>query len=112
MILEELMAKGHLSIEEIYSAIKPQYSSMSLATVYKNIASLMKSGIVNEVYIPDDKQKYEIKQASHAHFFCKQCGSLKDVDVDENSLKESFCGDETIEEFSLVYSGICTDCKK
>lgn len=112
MILEELIEKGHLSIEELYTSVKAQYSAMSLATVYKNIGSLMKSGIVNEVYIPDDKQKYEMVQESHAHFFCKKCGMLKDMPIDEEMLKKGFKGDEQIEDVSLVYSGICGSCKE
>ncbi|MFP4486474.1 MAG: Fur family transcriptional regulator [Campylobacterales bacterium] len=111
MILDELQKGGHLNVDEIYEKIKPLYSSMSLATVYKNISSLLEAKIIKEVYMPASKQKYELRQKAHAHFFCSECGNIRDVDVDETSLKEAFKGSEDIEDFSMLYSGVCLECK-
>ena len=112
MILKELRNSGHLSIEELYNAIKPQYASMSLATVYKNIDSLKDAGIIAEVYVPSGKNKYELKQMSHAHFFCTECGMLSDIDMDGESLLSLYQGNHKIEGFSVVFSGTCEVCKE
>jgi Fur family ferric uptake transcriptional regulator/Fur family peroxide stress response transcriptional regulator len=111
MILDELKKGGHLNVDEIYSKIKPLYSSISLATVYKNLSSLLEAGIIKEVYIPEQKQKYELKQKAHAHFFCSKCGNIRDVEVDESTLKQAFKGNEEIEDFYMMYTGVCIECK-
>ena len=111
MILDELKKGGHLNVDEIYAKIKPLYSSISLATVYKNLSSLLEAGIIKEVYIPEQKQKYELKQKAHAHFFCSKCGNIRDVEVDESTLKQAFKGGEDIEDFSMMYMGVCIECK-
>jgi len=111
MILNELRNNGHLSIEEIYNAIKPNYSSISLATVYKNIDSLREADIIGEVYMPEGKNKYEIKQDSHAHFFCTKCGALKDLHIDKKNIEKIYNGSDKVEDFTVVFSGECAECK-
>lgn len=112
MILKELRKSGHLSIEELYNAIKPQYASISLATVYKNIDSLKSAGIIDEVYVPSGKNKYELKQMSHAHFFCTDCGKLIDIYIDGENLLSLYQGGHQIDGFSVVFSGRCEVCKE
>lgn len=111
MILKELKKSGHLSIEELYNSIKPQYASISLATIYKNIDSLKDAGIIEEVYVPNGKNKYELKQVSHAHFFCNKCGLLVDIQIDKKQLMNLYKGNHSIDGFSVVFSGVCEACK-
>ncbi len=107
-ILKELDKKGHASIEEIYENIKEMFPSISLATIYKNINALKEENVINEVCL-HQKPKFEITKEPHAHFICKKCGKIEDVEFSKVIDKE-------IEKYypnsqkELYIYGICKDC--
>ncbi|SMC09388.1 Fur family transcriptional regulator [Nitratiruptor tergarcus] len=105
-ILEQ---KGHADIEDIYSEIKKEFVSISLATVYKNINTLLEAGIIQEIKVPHKKSKFELKKHKHSHFVCEKCGNVYDVEQPKSidiELPEGFKPKET----SLMLSGICPKC--
>ena len=61
-VLKELEKKNHPTIEQLYEALREDNPSMSLATVYKNIATLKEKGVVIEVNVSDGKMRYDIVQ--------------------------------------------------
>ena len=66
-ILKEIKKSGHISIEEIYENIKEIHPSISLATIYKNLTSMQEVHIVDEVKLPNQKQRYELVKQPHIH---------------------------------------------
>lgn len=114
-IIELMHHAGHISIEELYDAIRQKFASISLATLYKNIHSMMDVSLIREVKVAGHKTKYEIEKAAHAHIVCKECGELKDIQMDPSSLLHA--GGMEIEKYkaddiSIVISGICPECQK
>ncbi|MDD2383235.1 MAG: transcriptional repressor [Sulfurospirillaceae bacterium] len=83
-VLKELTKKKHPTMDDLYEAIKLENPSMSLATVYKNIATLKEKGVVIEVNIADGKMRYDIYSTPHIHIVCKNCQSIRDIDYNEN----------------------------
>lgn len=79
-VLKELQKKTHPTIEDIYVEIKKENPSMSLATVYKNIATLKDKGMVIEVNIGDGKMRYDLFDQPHIHLFCRNCNSIEDIE--------------------------------
>ena len=51
-ILSLMQQSGHVSVDDLYAEIKKQFPSVSLATMYKNINTMMNSSIVIEIKIP------------------------------------------------------------
>ncbi len=82
-VLKELYKNEHPTIERLYEAIREEYPSISLATVYKNIHALKDTGIVIEVNMPNGKMRYDIFTKPHIHIVCKNCNSVTDMDYDE-----------------------------
>ncbi|MBN2870435.1 MAG: transcriptional repressor [Campylobacterales bacterium] len=114
-IIELMQHAGHISIEDLYDVIRKKFASISLATLYKNIHSMMDVSLIREVKIPGHKTKYEIEKSSHAHVMCKQCGELKDIPVDPASLLQTGGFDISgykADDVSIVISGICSDCQQ
>jgi len=108
-ILKELQKKGHASIEELYEDIKVENPSISLATIYKNITSLQQENIISEV-CNHQKPKYEIKKEPHAHFICKKCGNIEDIELDseiDNKIEKLYPNSQK----ELYIYGICSRCK-
>ena len=83
-VLKELSKKGHPTIDQLYEAIRVENSSMSLATVYKNLATLKEKGVVIEVNLSDGKMRYDICHCPHIHLVCQSCGALHDMEFDKN----------------------------
>lgn len=86
-ILKTLAKHTHPTIDELYDEIKKDYPSISLATVYKNLGTLIDCGIVVEVARPNLKSKYDIFEKPHIHLVCKKCGNVIDCDCQTADLK-------------------------
>jgi Fur family peroxide stress response transcriptional regulator len=83
-VLKELDKKAHPTIDDLYNALKKENPSMSLATVYKNLATLKEKGVVIEVNTAEGKMRYDIYSKPHIHLVCQQCGAIEDVDYDQS----------------------------
>jgi Fur family peroxide stress response transcriptional regulator len=112
-ILSLMHANGHISIDELFEQIKKQFSSISLATLYKNINAMLESSLITEVKIPNMKPKYEIAKDTHAHLLCDACGEFKDISIDLEkliSLTEAK-SNYALKDTSLIFSGLCEKCQ-
>ena len=83
-MLESIERFGHLSIESIYEKSVKIQTSLSLATVYKNIILMVEKGILVEVPIAGEKSKYELSKNEHTHLICTACAEVEDRPHDEN----------------------------
>ncbi len=111
-IVEELYGRVHLGIDELYEAIKKKFPSVSLATVYKNINTMLDSHFIQEVKIPNEKSKYELSKEVHSHVVCKECGKVEDLVLDLQSISKRAkeLSNYEIKEESLIFSGVCPEC--
>ncbi len=113
-ILEEIKRAGHIDLETIYRNISEHFPSMSLATVYKNIHTLKKHGLIKELAISGAKSKYEIAfQKPHHHLICKVCGDVIDIDIDTSFLKKQLkeVKDFEISSCDIYCYGVCSKCR-
>jgi Fur family peroxide stress response transcriptional regulator len=112
-IVEELDGHIHLSIEELYEAIKKKFPSISLATVYKNINAMMEQGFIEEVRVPGQKSKYELTKSPHSHIVCGHCGKVEDIDLDLEKVTQTAANVShyDITEKTLILTGVCPKCK-
>lgn len=113
-IMELMDHAGHISIDELFQTIQKRFASISLATLYKNIHTMMHVSLIREVKIPGQKAKYEIEKTPHAHVLCKSCNELKDIPFDSEPLlhKSAQMSHYTTDEISIVISGLCPHCQK
>lgn len=107
----------HPSAEMIYSNIKEQNPTISLATVYKTLKSLRDAGLVKEINVGEDSFRYDIQIQPHSHIICTKCNNIIDYFPKNNLTKniEDKIAQDT--NFSLDYSqmyfyGICENCQK
>ena len=114
-ILSAIESLGHANIDEIYEVAKKRHSTMSLATVYKNVTALLEKNLLKEVALNNFKSKYEISKENHAHLVCKECGGVEDIDLNESIYNESKSlaknRDFDFNEVELNIYGICSKCK-
>lgn len=112
-ILSLMHHSGHISIEDLFELIKKQFSSISLATLYKNINAMLETSLIKEVKAPESKARYEIAKENHAHLVCTKCGEFKDIMFDINQIAHSIADSNgyAINDTSLIVSGLCPKCK-
>jgi len=112
MICKEIDKAGHIDIETLYENLKADIPSLSLATIYKNMHSLVSKEIISEVNLKGRKTIYEITIDSHIHHVCKNCGNIEDVPFDTmqilGTIKE--LSGKDIQDCKLTTYGICSKC--
>ena len=111
-ILTAIERQGHANIDEIYQEAKTTNPTMSLATVYKNVTSLIETNLLKEVAINNQKSKYELTKEPHSHLICKKCGSVEDINSNNLFTLNRDNLDFDIEDVELNIYGICSKCKK
>ncbi len=105
----------HPTAEWIYNNLKSEYPDFSLGTVYRNLSLFKEQGIVVTVANVNGQERYDGVVTAHAHFVCKKCGSVADVncfndsrDLDERIERLYDC---EVDRHSLCFYGICSSCK-
>jgi Fur family peroxide stress response transcriptional regulator len=113
-ILSLLGSMGHVSIEDLYSCIRIDFNSISIATLYKNINHMVEVNLIKEVKIPNNKSKYEILKEKHSHMICKKCYKLEDLKLSLDSLigDASKMSGYLFDDNALVLSGTCPQCQQ
>lgn len=101
----------HPSAEDIYKELKPNYPSLSLATVYNTLDVLTKAGELQELRIKSDKRNYDFNTTPHSHFLCRVCSSVYDMEagLQERRLPSDVNG-YLVEGITLNYYGVCPEC--
>lgn len=113
-ILEEIRKMGHAGIEDLHDKVKEVYSSVSLATIYKNIHILVEENILREVPIHGSKPVYEINIGDHVHMCCTKCGEVTDImDIDTKPMLESAIAQtgQPYERIAVMLQGVCKACR-
>ncbi len=106
---------GHLSADEIFKGLKAEGSTISLATVYRNLGILAQMNLINKIAHPRDGYVYDKSPNIHHHIFCEKCGTISDIAVvDDKELLErvSLENNIKINSYSITFWGICQNCNK
>lgn len=113
-ILSFMHKAGHISVEDLFVQLKKEFSSISLATLYKNIHAMLGVNLLKEVKIPHDKSKYEITKEPHVHVLCESCGMFEDIFLDLSSMMRNVSkqSDYQLKESNIIYCGLCPSCQK
>jgi Fe2+/Zn2+ uptake regulation proteins len=101
--------KTHPTCDDIYTDIKKNDDSMSLASVYNVTEKLTDVGLINELVSPDGQKHYDAVIDFHGHFYCKKCGKIYDVACRKDVVPKSL-DNAKIDSVSLMISGICNTC--
>lgn len=105
--------KSHPSAETIYKAVSKQFPTMSFATVYNTLETLLNKGSIRELKIEAGKKRYDHDTKPHHHIICVKCNKIVDLYKDYKiPLPE-----EITQEFELInknieFYGTCQNCKK
>jgi Fur family ferric uptake transcriptional regulator len=78
-IFHEIFAQhGHIDAEALLDAMKRRGSTISRATVYRNLDLMVRCGLVRRYQMGERRQRFEHMHAGqeHDHLVCAHCGRM------------------------------------
>jgi len=106
----------HATAEEVYEYIAKDNPSISKATVYRNLNSMVTTGELLNIGTFMGATHYDHNTHEHYHFVCEGCGVIFDVECDltlleklQASIKPS--SDYSITTSNILFGGTCQKCK-
>jgi Fur family transcriptional regulator, peroxide stress response regulator len=105
---------AHPTADGIYEEARKKIPRISKGTVYRNLAILSKIGEIVELNLDGTNTRYEVKQSSHYHFRCEQCGKVEDVNIpfsEELNDKASDATGYMVTSHQLEFRGLCKECQ-
>ncbi len=106
--------KRHPSAETLYRTLREIYPTISLTTVYANLAKLREEGSVICVGVVEGKERFDANVRPHPHLICEGCGSVTDIDglpelgYLDRAAEERCCG--WVRTHEITFRGLCQRC--
>ncbi|MGH7995444.1 MAG: Fur family transcriptional regulator [Opitutaceae bacterium] len=89
VVYQTLLGKrDHPTAEEVFARVKAEMPSISLATVYNCLETLVTCGLVRAVNFERGPTRYCSNLRPHAHFHDERTGETHDVDLPEDLLRQ------------------------
>jgi Fe2+/Zn2+ uptake regulation proteins len=110
-----LSTTSHPTAEMVYNNIRKELPNISLGTVYRNLNFLADNNEVLRLNCGDGYVHFDGCTYPHNHFFCRQCRSLSDIEMDsiEHIDKIANAGfNGVIEGHTVIFYGMCHNCLK
>ena len=113
-ILEHLDGnKSHPSADEIFRVVAKKNPSMSFATVYNTLNTLVETGAVRELTIDPDRKRYDPDTSAHHHLICLDCKKIVDIPGDVAvEVPRGVTKDFVVTGNHIEFYGICAPCRK
>ena len=70
---------SHPFAQEIYRRVHKRLPRISLATVYRNLHSLVEEGKIRTLLLDGQGARYDPETSEHDHFVCDRCGRVDDL---------------------------------
>lgn len=119
MVLKAVFTIGfHPTAEQVYDVVRQNNPTISLATVYKNLESMVNAGLLKRVWCEDGHKRFDAREEDHAHIHCTNTKEIVDFHDEElnnmiiNYFKSKRVNNLKIKNISLHISGEKIDPEK
>ena len=116
-ILKTFMkVQSHLTIDDLYNAVRKKNSRIGLATVYRTVKVICDCGLAREVDFGDGVRRFEHKyrHQHHHHLVCIKCGKVIEVTSSRiESLQKKLAKQHNFASTrdTMKIFGLCSKCK-
>jgi Fur family ferric uptake transcriptional regulator len=112
-----LTSDDHLSVAQIRRALRDRGGAVGLATIYRTLDLLVKSGLVLAHEFGQGFRRYEAmpSQAHHHHLICVRCGTVAEFAHEHLERMLPIIADEhgvQPERYRLEIYGVCRACQR
>lgn len=109
-----LRSSAPVDVEEIINYFKVKKLKTNKVTIYRNLNSLFKNGLIDRLEFGEGKYRYEFKKNHHHHLICTKCQSVAEVEGEAfQDMENRFYNDKQflVKSHSLEFFGICKNCQ-
>jgi Fur family peroxide stress response transcriptional regulator len=78
-ILREVLGRNHPTAGEIFEAVRHEFPTMGLGTVYATLNIMSDRGLLSVLPVAD-AVRFDANVQPHANLICNHCGSIVDFD--------------------------------
>lgn len=106
-------AQRPLTPQEVLEKAERQGQQLSIATVYRNLKTLLEEGEIHGVTLPGENLRYELLDAAehhHHHFQCTDCQRVFDVHDCPGGMESMAPPGFRVERHELILYGLCDAC--
>lgn len=108
-----LAERDHPTATEVFIRAKKRMPSISLATVYNCLETLVACGLARQVNVEREATRYCANLEEHGHFLCERCGKVYDVPLASGekrkrspNVPEGFM----VTHCEITLRGVCASC--
>jgi Fur family transcriptional regulator, peroxide stress response regulator len=76
-VVSEVLSRQHPTAAEVYEAVRAQFPTMGLATVYATLNTMTEHGLVSPLPLAD-AIRFDANVSPHANLICTRCGQITD----------------------------------
>lgn len=88
VVYEAILSKrDHPTADEIFARAKHEMPTISLATVYNCLETLVQCDLIKQVHLERESTRYCPNLSEHAHFHDNESGAIYDVQLDPATLE-------------------------
>lgn len=105
----------HPTADTVYAKVREQYPNISLGTVYRNLSLLSAEGEILRLSCGDGSDRFDGNPKPHYHFHCSCCKRVLDLPMESLRHIDTLAAahfDGIIEGHTVLFYGICAECKK
>jgi Fur family peroxide stress response transcriptional regulator len=73
-----MSSREHPTVDQVYHALRKDYPTLSLATVYQTLHLLTEIGMLQELGFGDGVSRYDPMSEPHINIVCRGCGRIQD----------------------------------
>lgn len=100
-----------MSPEEVRDLSAKEIPGIGIATVYRNLKSLVESGFLRTVEIPGSPPRYEPADLDHHHHFqCNDCSKVFDIHTCPGDLTGMTPPGFEVTSHAITLYGQCPEC--
>jgi Fur family ferric uptake transcriptional regulator len=118
LVLREILsAPGiHPNADEIHRRLRAKKKELGLATIYRTLNLLVRSGLVTAVDLGEGHSHFEPdwSQSAHGHLICLSCGRVQEFAQAGIQDAVRQIGEDKgyrLDKFSLQVFGFCRECE-
>jgi len=108
-----LAERDHPTATDVFLRAKQRMPSISLATVYNCLETLVDCGLAKQVNVEREATRYCPNLKEHGHFVCERCAKVFDVPLSHGKAVENawkLPSGFTVTKCEINLRGLCNDC--
>ena len=114
-IVRDLLHRDHPTAAQVYDAVRQQFPTIGVATIYATINRLSEQGLLRALPF-SDAARYDANVSPHANVVCTRCNRISDFDACDDllaALRDRATAQLgfRLQEERIALFGLCRECQ-